>query len=65
MGNKGIKGDKSEVLENEEVSINHPRLNNVTIKTTNKHHSYMETHFPITDKKDYDKWKKALKHSPG
>lgn len=61
----GNKGNKSEVVDNQEEIINHPRISNVTIKKTNKDHSYMETNIPIIDKKDYDAWKKALKHSPG
>lgn len=64
MGNKGTKDDKSEVVDNQEAVVNHPRINNVTIHRTNKDHSYMETNMPIIDKKDYDTWVKSMKHSP-
>lgn len=65
MGNKGPKEEKSEIQEDYEAIVNHPRIGNVTIKRTNKNHEYMETSFPILDKKDYDVWVKGLKNSPG
>lgn len=43
--------------------MKHPKLQKATYKKTNNR-EYLETHFPVSNNKDYDVWKDALKDSP-
>lgn len=50
-------------MENQEFSLEHPKINNAVFKKT-KDHEYFETTYPIEDNKQYDSWKDNLKENP-
>lgn len=59
----GNHSETSTVMENQEFSLEHPKINNAVFKKT-KDHEYFETTYPIEDNKQYDSWKDNLKENP-